>query len=249
MKRIILAIAVTSGLCACEAGVFGEVGNGVSMTQEIEVGDFDRISIPDFVDVYYTQGSDQQCVTLTCDENLFEYYHIEVKDGELIVDCKRSFYNNIDTYVTVCSPVLNGVKLSGSGGLYIDEVLTAEDIFTLEVNGSGDADIAGITTRSIRTSLSGSGDVEIEKIEAESATFRSSGSGDIEVDNLTAESIKVATTGSGDCTLRCKDSGTLDIQISGSGDITASGTARAIVNISTTGSGEFNMSDLTLSGK
>ena len=228
MKRIILVIAATLGLCACEVGLFGEVGNGVSMTQEIEVGDFDRISIPNFVDVYYTQTSDQQSVSLTCDENLTEYYKIHVRDGELIVDCKRSFNNKIDTYVTVCSPVLNGVKLSGSGDLYIDEAVTAEDIFTLEVNGSGDADIAGIT--------------------AESATFRSSGSGDIEVDNLTAESIKVATTGSGDCTLRCKDSGTLDIQISGSGDITVSGTARAIVNISTTGSGDFNMSGLTLSG-
>lgn len=249
MKRIILAIAATLGLCACETGLFGEIGNGVSITQEIEVGDFDRISIPDFVDVYYTQSSDQHSVTLTCDENLTEYYRIHVRGGELIVDCKRSFYNNIDTYVIVCSPVLNGVKLSGSGDLYIDEAVTAEDIFTLEVNGSGDADIAGITARSVRTSLSGSGDVEIEKIEAESATFRSSGSGDIEVDNLTAESIKVATTGSGDCTLRCKDSGTLDIQISGSGDITVSGTARAIVNISTTGSGDFNMNRLTLSGK
>lgn len=229
MKRIILAIAATLGLCACEVGLFGEVGNGVSMTQEIEVGDFDRISIPNFVDVYYTQTSDQQSVSLTCDENLTEYYKIHVRDGELIVDCKRSFYNKIDTYVTVCSPVLNGVKLSGSGDLYIDEAVTAEDIFTLEVTGSGDADIAGIT--------------------AESATFRSSGSGDIEVDNLTAESIKVATTGSGDCILKCKDAGTLDIQISGSGDITFSGTARAIVNISTTGSGDFNMNRLTLSGK
>ena len=229
MKRIILAIAATLGLCACEAGLFGEIGNGISMTQEIEVGDFDRISIPSFVDVYYTQTTDQQSVSLTCDENLTEYYKIHVRDGELIVDCKRSFYNNIDTYVTVCSPVLNGVKLSGSGDLYIDEALTAEDIFTLEVNGSGDADIAGIM--------------------AESAMFKSSGSGDIEVDNLTAESIKVATTGSGDCILKCKDAGTLDIHISGSGDITVSGTARAIVNISTTGSGDFNMNRLTLSGK
>ena len=248
MKRIILAIAVTLGLCACESGLFGEVGNGVSMTQEIEVGEFDRISIPSFVDVYYTQTSGEQSVTLTCDENLFKHYKIEVRDGKLVADCENFCRNKIDTYVTVCSPVLNGVKLSGSGDLYIDEALTAEDIFILEVNGSGDADIAGITAGSVRTSLSGSGDVEIEKIEAESATFRSSGSGDIEVDNLTAESIKVATTGSGDCTLRCKDSGTLDIQISGSGDITVSGTARAIVNISTTGSGDFNMSGLTLSG-
>lgn len=248
MKRVTLALIAIIGLCSCESGLFGEVGNGVSMTQEIEVGDFDRISIPSFVDVYYTQTSGEQSVTLTCDENLFKHYKIEVRDGKLVADCENFCRNKIDTYLTVCSTVLNEVKLSGSGDLYINEALTAEDIFTLEVNGSGDADIAGITARSVRTSLSGSGDVEIEKIEAESATFRSSGSGDLEVDNLTAESIKVATTGSGDCTLRCKDSGTLDIQISGSGDITVSGTARAIVNISTTGSGDFNMFGLTLSG-
>ena len=249
MKRIILAIAVTLGLCACEAGLFGEVGNGVSMTQEIEVGDFDRISIPDFVDVYYTQDSDQQCVTLTCDENLFEYYHIEVKDGELIVYCKRSFYNKIDTYLTVCSSSLKGVKLSGSGDLYIEEALTTEDDFTIETSGSGDVDIASMTASSTIVSLTGSGDARIGSMTVSSAEFKSSGSGDIEADEVKAESISIKTTGSGDCFLCCKDSGTLSVQISGSGDVILRGTARALINISQTGSGDFNMSDLTLSGK
>ena len=249
MKRIILAIAVTLGLCACEAGLFGEVGNGVSMTQEIEVGDFDRISIPDFVDVYYTQSSDQQCVTLTCDENLFEYYHIEVKDGELIVYCKRSFYNKIDTYLTVCSSSLKGVKLSGSGDLYIEEALTTEDDFTIETSGSGDVDIASMTASSTIVSLTGSGDARIGSMTVSSAEFKSSGSGDIEADEVKAESISIKTTGSGDCFLCCKDSGTLSVQISGSGDVILRGTARALINISQTGSGDFNMSDLTLSGK
>lgn len=248
MKRIILAIAVTLGLCACEAGLFGEVGNGVSMTQEIEVGDFDRISIPDFVDVYYTQSSDQQCVTLTCDENLFEYYHIEVKDGELIVYCKGSFYNKIDTYLTVCSSSLKGVKLSGSGDLYIEEALTTEDDFTIETSGSGDVDIASMTASSTIVSLTGSGDARIGSMTVSSAEFKSSGSGDIEADEVKAESISIKTTGSGDCSLCCKDSGTLSVQISGSGDVILRGTARALINISQTGSGEFNMSGLTLSG-
>lgn len=249
MKRIILAIAVTLGLCACKSGLFGEVGNGVSMTQEIEVGDFDRISIPDFVDVYYTQSSDQQCVTLTCDENLFEYYHIEAKDGELIVYCKGSFYNKIDTYLTVCSSSLKGVKLSGSGDLYIEEALTTEDDFTIETSGSGDVDIASMTASSTIVSLTGSGDARIGSMTVSSAEFKSSGSGDIEADEVKAESISIKTTGSGDCSLCCKDSGTLSVQISGSGDVILRGTARALINISQTGSGDFNMSDLTLSGK
>ena len=229
MKRIILAIAVTLGLCACEAGIFGEVGNGVSMTQEIEVGEFDRISIPSFVDVYYTQTSGEQSVTLTCDENLFKHYKIEVRDGKLVADCENFCRNKIDTYLTVCSTVLNEVKLSGSGDLHIEDTLKTEDNFTIEVNGNGD--------------------VEIDNLQVASATIRNSGSGDIEVDNITAESIKISTSGSGDCTLECKDSGTLDIKISGSGDVNISGTARAIINISQTGSGDFNMSDLSLSGK
>jgi hypothetical protein len=249
MKRIILAIAVTLGLCACEAGLFGEVGNGVSMTQEIEVGDFDRISIPDFVDVYYTQSSDQQCVTLTCDENLFEYYHVEVKDGKLIVYCKGSFYNKIDTYLTVCSSSLKGVKLSGSGDLYIEEALTTEDDFTIETSGSGDVDIASMTASSTTVSLTGSGDARIGSMTVSSAEFKSSGRGDIEAEEVKAESISIKTTGSGDCSLCCKDSGTLSVQISGSGDVILRGTARALINISQTGSGDFNMSDLTLSGK
>ena len=94
-NRLAIAITATIGLCACETGLFGKVGNGVSVNQKIEVGDFDIISICSYVDVYYTQSPDQQSVTLTCDENLVEYYKIEVRNGELIVDCKRAFHHQI----------------------------------------------------------------------------------------------------------------------------------------------------------
>lgn len=250
MKRIILAIAVTLGLCACESGLFGEVGNGVSMTQEIEVGDFDRISIPDFVDVYYTQSSDQQCVTLTCDENLAEFYVVEVKDGELVIGTKNSILNaKSETFVTVSSPDLREVNLSGSGDFECSGSITTDKDFTLKISGSGDVDIASITASSTIVNLNGSGDAWIGSMTVSSAEFKSSGSGDIEADEVKADSISIKTTGSGDCSLCCKDSGTLSVQISGNGDVTLRGTARALINISQTGSGDFNMSGLTLSGK
>lgn len=249
LNIIAIAITATIGLCACETGLFGEVGNGISVNREIEVGDFDRISVCSYVDVYYTQSHDQQSITLTCDENLVEYYKIEVRNGELIVDCKRAFYNKIDTYVTVCSPAIKGVKLSGSGDLYIDEALTTDDSFTIESSGSGDTEIADITASSATVSLTGSGDAKIGSMKVSSAEFKTSGSGDIEANEITAESISVRTTGSGDCELGCKDSGTISVQISGSGDVNISGTARAIVDISLTGSGDFDMSGLILSGE
>lgn len=248
-KRIASLLLMVLLLSSCELGLFGELGNGVSVNQEIEVGDFDRISIPSFVDVYYTQTSDDLSVTLTCDENLSKYYKIEVRNGELIVDCRRAFYTKIDTYLRVCSPSLSGVKLSGSGDLYIDHSLTIDDNFTIESSGSGDAEIADLTASSGTISLTGSGDAKIGRMLVASAEFKSSGSGDIEGKEITAESIAIKTSGSGDCYLGCKDSGNISVHISGSGDVKLRGTARALVNISLSGSGDFDMSGLTLSGR
>lgn len=240
----------TTILLSCDGNLFGERGNGVSVVKEIQVGDFDMISIPSFVDVRYTQTAGEQSVTLTCDENLAGHYVIEVKDGVLVVETRNVILNaKTDTYVTVSSPILRGVKLSGSGDLDIDGPVVTEGDFTVSISGSGGADITGMTASSVSISLTGSGDADIDELYASAAEFKTSGSGDIEADAVTAESISVKTTGSGDCTIGCKNSGTLSIQISGSGDVTLRGTARALVNISDTGSGDFDMSGLTLSGK
>lgn len=221
---------ILAALCSCEGSLFGEKGNGISVRKEIEAQSFDRISIPSFVDVRYTQTTSEHSITLTCDENLAGFYAIEVKDGTLVVDTRNVILNTkADTYVTVCSPVLYEVSLSGSGDLEIDSPVTTDGEFKVRLSGSGDAEFGSII--------------------AQSAEFKTSGSGDIDADAVTAEAISVKTTGSGDCTIGCKDAGTLSVQISGSGDVTLRGTARALINISNTGSGDFNMSGLTLSGK
>lgn len=244
-------MTVLMAFVACESGLFGEKGNGVSVTRGIEVGEFSRIDVPDFVDVRYTQTTDGQSVTLTCDGNLTEHFAITVKSGTLVVATKLSLslITKTDTYVTVCSPVLTGVDLSGSGDLYINGPVTTEDHFSAELSGSGDLKIDGhITAESIIIQLSGSGDASVAGITAADTEFDISGSGDINARPVTAEKVTVSSSGSGDCTLGLKDSGSLDIQLSGSGDVTLSGTARAIISISQTGSGDFDMRGLSLSG-
>ena len=249
MKTTVLMV-ILAALYSCEGSLFGEKGNGISVRKEIEAKSFDRISIPSFVDVRYTQTTSEHSITLTCDENLAGFYAIEVKDGALVVDTKNVILNTkADTYVTVCSPVLYEVNLSGSGDLETDSPVTTDGEFKVRLSGSSDADIADITAASVEVSLTGSGDAEFGNIIAQTAEFRTSGSGDIEADAVTAEAISVKTTGSGDCTIGCKDAGTLSVQISGSGDVTLRGTARALIDISNSGSGDFDMSGLTLSGK
>lgn len=251
MKRIGIYIAALVAVVACESGLFGEKGNGVAVTREIKVGEFSRIDVPDFIDVRYTQTTDGQSVNLTCDENLTEHFAITVKNGALVVETKpsHSLITKTDTYVTVCSPVLTGVDLSGSGDLYINGPMTAEGSFSADLSGSGDLKAEGhIIAESISIQLSGSGDASVAGMTASYAEFETSGSGGIKARPVTAEKVSVSSSGSGDCTLGLQNSGSLDIHLSGSGDVTLSGTARAIISISQTGSGDFDMWGLSLSG-
>lgn len=228
------------------------IGNGVSAETQIEVGEFNAISVPSFIDVYYTQTPGEQSITLTCDENLVEYFVIEVEEGVLKVRNKPApiICPKAKTFLAVSSPALNQVKLSGSGNFKITSPIQVDGDFAVKLSGSGDFDAAGaIQCVDFAASTSGSGDAEIKAISAASASFKSSGSGDLESRGITAEEITIVLSGSGDCELECKDAGTIDAKLSGSGDAILSGSARAIVNISDSGSGRFDMNRLTITGK
>lgn len=228
------------------------IGNGVSAETQIEVGEFNAISVPSFIDVYYTQTQGEQSITLTCDENLTEYFVIEVEEGVLVVRNKPApiICPKAKTFLAVRSPVLNQVKLSGSGNFKITSPIQVDGDFSVKLSGSGDFDAAGaIQCVDFAASTSGSGDAEIKAISAASASFKSSGSGDLESRGVTAKEITIVLSGSGDCELECKDAGTIDAKLSGSGDAILSGSARAIVNISDTGSGRFDMNRLSITGK
>ena len=228
------------------------IGNGVSAETQIEAGEFSTISVPSFIDVYYTQTTGEQSITLTCDENLTEYFVIEVEDGVLEVRNKPApiICPKVKTFLAVSSPALSMVKLSGSGDFQITGPLQVDGDFTIKLSGSGDFDAAGaIQCVDFAASTSGSGDAEIKAISATSASFKSSGSGDLESRGVTAEEITITLSGSGDCVLECNDAGTIDAKLSGSGDAILSGSARAIVNISDSGSGRFDMNRLSITGK
>lgn len=248
MKKLIIFSAAILALSSC-VGVVGESGNGISVEQAIEVGDFSSISVPSSVDVYYTQGNGPQRLMLTCDENLVEYYRIEVKNGRLVVDTKPNaiFKTKAKTFLTVNSPVLDAVKLSGSGDVFIDSPIVASEDFAVSVSGSGDVKASGvIECRNFSAHTTGSGDSFFGGILASSAEFKDTGSGNISSQSVTAEDISISISGSGDCTLDCRDAGTVSVKISGSGDVTLTGSVRTLGNLSLSGSGDLDVSRLSV---
>ena len=248
MKKFFLLAAITALSSCVILNMNYQIGNGVSAEITLEIGEFDSISSCCSLDLIYTQKEGAQSVVLTCDENLVEYYDIRVEDGTLIIDTKRgtSINTKVKSYLTVTSPRLDYLKLSGSGDCEITSAITTDGDFNFKVSGSGDIEADEVVTcKDFTFTVSGSGNIEVAGVLAESASFKDSGSGDIEVDSLTAEDISVRMSGSGDITLKCKDAGYIDASLSGSGDLILSGTARSIKSNST-GSGNVRSGNLTI---
>ena len=252
MKRVLLFFVAVMTLSSCHQDFLNiDRGNGVSVTTSIDVDGFNSISIPDFVDVRFSQASgDETSVSLTCDENLVDCYKIRVREGALVVETRSHIIlkPKVTTYVTVSAPVLNSLKLSGSGDCIITGDLTVDGDFSCKTSGSGDISMDDtLSCVNFTASASGSGDIFFSGIQAQTSEFKTSGSGNLRCDELTSDEIHVTTTGSGNITLTLKDSGNIYAKTTGSGDIILKGVATSIKNMTSSGSGKIDISHLILS--
>lgn len=254
MKRFVFVFLAALAVWSCVfTGVSVHKGNGVAVDTVIDVEGFGAISLPASTDVVYKITEGERSVVLTCDEKLVDCYYIHVEDSVLIADIKPGISimsTKVQSVLTVCAPVLEGVKISGSGDCAVLGPVSSDRSFYLKCSGSGDISVSGSVTcpsftattsgsgdisvsavlcdsgAEIRTS--GSGDIDISSLSAQSAQIRTSGSGDIAVRGITADEITAGSTGSGDIDLLCKDAGMVNASASGSGDISLSGTARTL---------------------
>ena len=180
-------------------GPIVERGNGVAVTTPVKVEEFSTISIPSSIDVVYTLSDEERSVVFTCDENLLDYYDIHVEGNTLVVDTKRGIISlspKVRTVLTASAPVLEGVKVSGSGDCSVHGDIPFCDAFYLKCSGSGNITVDSITAGSIDASSSGSGDITINGITADSIKASVSGSGNIRLSG-TAGSLRSKRTGSG----------------------------------------------------
>ncbi|MBO4671414.1 MAG: DUF2807 domain-containing protein [Oscillospiraceae bacterium] len=230
MKRIISIVAAAALLCSVSSCVLNWKvvrGNGVAVTSEVEVPAFSSISILGSSDVVFTQGP--KAVSLTTDENLLEYYSIEVEEDKLIVSTQKgvSVSPKTKTVITVSNPDLSGVGILGSGDCKVQDGLKSEGEFSFTVTGSGDLYADSIVCTEFTSKVSGSGDVKVE--------------------GLTCESASLSVLGSGDIAIGCKDAGDFKVRISGSGDVKLWGNARTLEQ-KVSGSGSVDAKRLALSG-
>lgn len=254
MKRlaIILAAAAAAFSCTFNINIAGTPvkGDGVIAEKSFEFDSFDAIRVAGALDVDYLQRDGKCSALLSTDENLLEEYTLEVEEGVLVISSRKGSIPmpTKGTKVTVTSPCVSSIKLSGSGDCNIPDGLSSPGDFSFILSGSGDFYAYSVKCADFKAKVSGSGDIKAGSIEAESASFSVAGSGDISVDALTAEEVSVGIAGSGSADLGCRGAGDIDIDIAGSGRVNLKGSARSMTQ-HISGSGSVNARGLSLSAE
>jgi Putative auto-transporter adhesin, head GIN domain len=188
MRRSLLLIPIAAlALAGCEIG-----DDGPRISQTRSVPDFARIDNRDSVDLRLTVGEPQR-LRVRAGEKVIDDVKTEVRDGTLLVTFDHSGFGGDDVVVEASVPELTAIDADGSGDIDADGI--DADAFELRADGSAEVALAGRVGR-LTLELDGSGDADLEHLAAQSARVDVSGSGDAEV--RAVETLDVDVDGSGD---------------------------------------------------
>jgi len=232
---VVVVVGLVVSALACSTGGIG-LGGGVQgsgnvVEEEFEATNFTGVSLETIGNLYVEMGSEES-LTVEADDNLIEYFEVEVDEGLLTIAGRP------------------GANLQPAGP--VNFYLTAEDLDTVRLAGSGDIELPDLTADEFAVMLEGSGDVEMGGLQATRLEVNLSGSGDLDVASGWVDEQVIEIGGSGKYDARDLQSGTTEVSISGSGSATVWAVNSLAVSISGSGSvryaGSPNLDKLTVSG-
>jgi hypothetical protein len=191
MKRV---LAVSVVLLSCH--VNGLRGSGRHVEQAREVTAFKRIEVRGSTDVEVTAGQALK-VVVSGDDNIVPHIRTRVDGDTLVIDMEPGNYFKSNDLVTISTPALEAVTITGSGD--VDAHHISADRFAVQITGSGDFKAEGKAAE-LQASVTGSGDMSLYGLATRRAEVSVRGSGDVQVNS--AESLKASVSGSGDVRYR-----------------------------------------------
>ena len=210
------------------------IGEGPSFTENRTVANFSSVASAISADVFYKQDPVYK-VEITAQQNILNIIETNVVNDELVI----KFRNNVSVrsheniVVNISSPVVKGLKISGSGNFIVPDSIHSDNM-NLTLSGSGNMSLHKLEAASIDVNISGSGNITVSDGTTNTAKLRISGSGDIEVIKVAAASVTTTTSGSGEMHVNASEK--LDVTISGSGSVFYTG--NPIINTHISGSGK-----------
>lgn len=208
-------------------------GSGIITREKRAVQEFKTISVNLSGNIFFYQNENPK-VEIETDDNLHNFITTKVRDSGLILDCDRSICpRKLNIYIT--NPFLEGLEINSSADFFAQTPISSSQ-FYIQINGSSDVRIDGITTNKINTQINGGGNVSLA---GASNLFISkiNGSGHLKALKLLVKVAKINTNGSGDVYINVTDE--LRCVVNGSGNVYYYGFPKSI-DVNLNGSGRIS---------
>lgn len=202
LPAAIAAVALTG----CSIG-----DDGPRRTQTRDVASFTRVDSDSSVEVRLHVGEPRR-VRVRAGEKVIDDVATEVRDGTLHVTFDHDGWGGNDVVVEASVPKLDGIDVSGSGDIEADGI--DADSFTVRSEGSADIVLTG-STAALDVEVEGSGNADLADLRAQAARVKVRGSGDADV--RADERLDVDVDGSGN--VRYHGDPELNERVDGSGDL------------------------------
>jgi len=232
LKLILLAAVLTVLISSCrKGGPIGVKGKGANVTETKNLTGFDKIHLSIDADIFYMQDSIYK-VEISAQQNILAILKSEVENHTLKFDYRRNVWEHNKVKITVHSPDLNEIDISGNGDFTVQNTLNTNAL-ELNTSGSGSIILTTLNANNLKATISGIGDVKIARGTLKTEDFNISGFGNINAENVITVSSISKISGAGDITINVSES--LDATISGIGDIRYRGKPTIKSNISGSG--------------
>ncbi|MFC5475376.1 head GIN domain-containing protein [Paraherbaspirillum soli] len=223
--RFALIFALTTAAIIPFLSTGDAMAEGNVTKAERTVGEFQQLELQDSIDVYLTQGPVKPAV-IEAEESLISQVELVKTNKVLQVRMKHdSFFGShhfsshhpINVYLT--APDVNSLSVAGSGDIKLTGKLSEKDRINVSLSGSGG--VSGeLNAPTVKASIAGSGDIKVNG-KTRDLNVAIAGSGSFDGPALLSENTSVSVVGSGDAHVYASKE--LTVRIAGSGDVTYSG--------------------------
>jgi len=167
-------------------------GSGKPGYERRETRDFHSIRNNGGIDVHFKRKK-HTSLEVFGDHNLISLIKTEVSNGVLIISLSQSYQTHLPLIVKLTAPSLKLFEMNGAGDTRL--INLDENLFQLDLNGSGDIFLEG-KVRQLLARLNGSSDINAKDLISDRAEIQILGSGDVDIH--VQKYLKADIIGSGD---------------------------------------------------
>lgn len=237
----VIALTISTSVCAQNWKNETIVASKNYVTKDIKVQKFNKISVAGSPDVFFTQKAGSPKVEVYTSDNIAEVLEIKVKDNTLHIGFKKNTsikMNGKKLEIRVSAETLSALSVAGSGDIYLNNGLKANNDLSVSVAGSGDIQGKDIQCNNLKISVAGSGDIKAERIQTSTLKVSVAGSGDIKLKDVNTVNTEANVAGSGTVSLSGATQ-SASYNVSGSGNLFANSFEAKNVSANVSGSGNI----------